>query len=115
MKYFTFHVDDSGAIEDVDYKKINGQYIAVCKMYDDVEFNKLNDILHSINEYILNEKALKILKESKTIQFDLRKAKVLRKEKLLGFLKKNKPYEYFHLTFPDEYAIECYNWIDFEE
>ncbi|WP_111127028.1 hypothetical protein [Mesonia sp. K7] len=115
MKYFTFHIDDSGAIEDIDYKKVNGQNITICKMYDDDEFNKLNDILHSINEFILNEKALNILKGSKTIQYDLRKAKVLRKEKLFGILKKNKSYDYFDLTFPDKYANECYNWIDFEK
>jgi len=115
MKYYTFHIYDSGAIEDIDYKNINGQNITVCKMYDDDEFNKLNDILHSTNEYILNEKALNIFKESKTIQYDLRKAKVLRKEKLFGFLKINKSYEYFDLTFPDKNENECYNWIDFEK
>ena len=115
MKYFTFHIDDSGAIEDIDYKKVNGQNITICKMYDDDEFNKLNDILHSINEFILNEKALNIFKESRTIKYDLRKAKVLRKERTFGFLKKNKAYDYFDLTFPDKYADECYNWIDFEK
>ncbi|MFD0862537.1 hypothetical protein ACFQ1M_09995 [Sungkyunkwania multivorans] len=115
MKYFTFHIDDSGAIEDIDYKKVNGQNITICKMYDDDEFNKLNDILHSINEFILNEKVLNILKDSKTIQYDLRKAKMLRKEKLFGILKKNKSYDYFDLTFPDKYVDECYNWIDFEK
>ena len=61
------------------------------------------------------EKALNIFKESKTIQYDLRKAKVLRKEKLFGFLKINKSYEYFDLTFPDKNENECYNWIDFEK
>lgn len=115
MKYFTFHVDDSGAIEDIDYQKINEQYITICKMYDDNDFNKPNDILHSINEYILNEKALKILHESNTIKFELRKAIVLRQERFMGFLKRNKAYKYFQLTFPDEYAIDCYNWIDFEK
>lgn len=115
MKYFTFHIDDSGAIEDIDYKKVNGQNITICKMYDDFEFNKLNDILHSTNEFILNEKVLNILKDSKTIQYDLRKAKVLRKEKLFGIFKKNKSYDYFDVTFPDKYADECYNWIDFEK
>ena len=115
MTYYTFHIDDSGAIEDIDYKNINGKIIPICKMYDDNDFNKLNDILHSMNEYILNEKALNIFKESKTIEYDLSVAKVLRKEKLFGFLKKNKSYEYFQLTFPDEYADACYNWIDFEK
>src|SRR5690606_29612722 len=115
MKYYTFHIDDSGAIEDIDYKKIDGEIVAICKMYDDNDFNKLNDILHSTNEYIVNEKALNIFKESKTIKYKLGKAKVLRKEKLFGLFKKNKSYEYFDLTFPDENAIECYNWIDFEK
>jgi len=115
MTYYTFHIDDSGAIEDIDYKKVNGQTVPVCKMYDDNDFNNLNDILHSLDDYILNEKALNIFKESNTIKYDLTKAVVLRKEKLLGFLKKNKSYEYFQLTFPDKYATECYNWIDFDK
>jgi hypothetical protein len=115
MTYYTFHIDDSGAIEDIDYKKVNGKTIPICKMYDDDNFNKLNDILDSTNEYILNEKALNIFKKSKTIKYDLSKAKVLRKEKLFGFLKKNKSYEYYQLVFPDQNATECYNWIDFEK
>ncbi|RRO11750.1 hypothetical protein EIG84_12955 [Flavobacteriaceae bacterium 14752] len=115
MKYFTFHIDDSGAIEDIDYKKVNGQNITICKMYDDIEFNKLNDILHSTNEFILNEKVLNILKDSKTIKYDLRKAKVLRKEKLFGIFKQYKSYDYFDLTFPDKYTDKCHNWIDFEK
>ena len=115
MTYYTFHIDDSGAIEDIDYKKVNGKMIPICKMYDDADFNKLNDILHSTNEYILNEKALNIIKESKTVEYDLNEAKVLRKEKSFGFLKKNKSYKYFQLIFPDQNATECYNWIDFEE
>ena len=114
MTYYTFHIDDSGAIEDVDEKNINGKNIPICKMYDDEEFNKLNDILHSLNDYILNEKALNIFKESKTIPYELRNAKVLRKEKVLGFLKKYKSYDYYELTFPDENSTDCYEWIDFE-
>jgi hypothetical protein len=115
MTYYTFHIDDSGAIEDVDEKNVNGKNIPVCKIYDDDEFNKLNDILHSLNDYILNEKALNIFKESKTIPYELRNAKVLRKEKILGFFKKSKSYDYFELTFSDKNTSECYNWIDFEK
>lgn len=115
MQYYIFNIDDSGAIEDIDYKKIDGEIVAICKMYDDNDFNKLNDILHSNNEYIINEKALNIFKKSKTIKYKLGKAKVLRKEKLFGLFKKNNPYEYFDLTFPDENATNCYDWIDFEK
>ena len=84
MQYYLFIIDDSGAIEEIDYKKIDGKIVAICKMYDDIDFNKLNDILHSTNEYIINEKALNIFKESNTIDYKLGKAKVLRKEKLFG-------------------------------
>jgi hypothetical protein len=115
MTYYTFHIDDSGAIDDVDEKIIDGKSSLICKMYDDDEFNKLNDILHSLYDYILNEKALNIFKTSKTIPYELRNAKVLRKEKMLGFLKKSKSYEYFELSFPDKNASECYSWIDFEK
>jgi len=115
MQYYLFIIDDSGAIEEIDYKKIDGKIVAICKMYDDIDFNKLNDILHSTNEYIINEKALNIFKESNTIDYKLGKAKVLRKEKLFGLFKKNNSYEYFDLTFPDENASGCYDWIDFEK
>ena len=58
MKYYTIHINDSGAIEDTEKTSINGENTLICKMYDDPEFNKLNDILHSLSSYILNEKAL---------------------------------------------------------
>ncbi|EAS19042.1 hypothetical protein BBFL7_00491 [Flavobacteria bacterium BBFL7] len=115
MTYYTFHIDDSGAIEDIDEKIVNGQKIPVCKMYDDEEFNNLNDILQSINDYILNERALNIFKDCKTIPYELRNAKVLRKEKVLGFLKRYTSYNYYELTFPDQNAAYCYDWIDFEK
>jgi len=115
MAYYTFHIDDSGAIEDVNEENINGENIPVCILYDDEEFNKLNDIIHSLSDYILNEKALKIFKEFNTIPYELRKAKVLRKEKVLGFFKKYKSYNYYELSFPDEKAMNCYEWIDFKK
>lgn len=115
MTYYTFHIDDSGAIEDIEYKEVNGKNIPTYKMYDDNDFNRLNDILFSLNDYILNEKALNIFKDSKTIKYDLTKVVVLRKEKLFGIFKKNKSYEYYHLNFSEEYTIQCYDWIDFEK
>ncbi|MFT5567218.1 MAG: hypothetical protein ACI9AT_000248 [Ulvibacter sp.] len=111
--YYTFHIDDSGAIEDIDERMVNGKDIPICKMYDDPEFNKLNDILHSMNDYILNRRALDIIAKSNTIEHVLRNAKVLRKEKVLGFFSKWNSYEYFELSFPDISAAKCYDWIDF--
>ncbi len=115
MIYYTFHIYDSGAIEDVDEKTKNGKTSLICKMYDDEEFNKLNDILHSLYDYILNKKALDIFKSSKTIPYELRNANVLRKEKTFGFLKMNKSYEYYQLIFLENNLDECYNWINFEK
>ena len=89
--------------------------VAICKMYDDPDFNALNDILHSTGEFIVNDRVLNILKESKLIPYKLLDAKVLRKEKLLGILKKNKPYSYYELSFSDDDAIQCYDWIDFKK
>lgn len=115
MIYYTFHIDDSGAIEDIDEYTENGKTSLICKMYDDDEFNKVNDILHSLNEYILNKKALDIFTNSKTIPYELRNAKVVRKEKTFGFLKMNKSYDYYQLNFLKENLDECYSWINFEK
>ena len=115
MKYYTIHINDSGAIKDTHEKIIDGEKILICKMYDDPEFNKLNDILHSLTDYIMNGKALSIFKESNTIPYKLRNAKVFRKEKMFGFLKKDNSYDYYELTFPDECSEECYKWINFKK
>ncbi len=115
MTYYTFHIDDSGAIEDVNEKIINGNATLICKIYDDDEFNKLNDILHSLYDYILNEKALNIIKGSNIIPFELRPAIVLRKETMFRFLKKYKSYDYYQLSFPNNKSNDCYSWIDFNK
>ena len=115
MIYYTFHIDDSGAIEDVDENTENGKTSLICRMYDDEEFNKLNDILHSLYDYILNKKALDIFTNSKTIPYELRNAKVIRKETKFGFLKMNKSYDYYQLDFLKENLDECYSWINFEK
>lgn len=115
MKYFTFHVNDSGAIEDIDYKYIHGEKVAVCKMYNDPDFNTLNDILHSTGEFLVNERALNILKGSKLIPHNLQDAQVLRKEKVLGIFKIFKAYKYYELSFSDADTTQCYEWIDFHK
>lgn len=40
---------------------------------------------------------------------------MLRKEKILGFLKKHKSYSYYQLSFSDNKMEECYSWIDFSK
>lgn len=113
MQYYTFHIDGSGAIDDVEENVINGSPSLICKMYDDNQFNSLNDILHSLYGYIINEKALEIFKNSKTPPYILKPAKVLRKEKTLWFFKKYKSYSYYQMSFSDDKMEEYYNWIDF--
>jgi len=116
MKYYTLHVDDSGAIAEIEERTVNGIKMSFCKMYDDEEFNSLNDIIHSTSNYILNSKALKIFKTSNTKPFKSRNAVVLRRENYLCFFKKYKRHNYFELTLSDDvYKNTCYDWIDFEK
>ena len=37
MIYYTFHIDDSGAIEDIDEYTENGKTSLICKIYEDAE------------------------------------------------------------------------------
>ncbi|SHI83660.1 hypothetical protein [Flavobacterium terrae] len=115
MKYYTLHIKDSGAIEDYDEKIINGQKTHICKIYDDVEFNSLNDILHTTDEYVVNEKTLKLFQKSNIIPYDLFPAIVKRKEKILGPIKTTKSYEYFKVSLLEPKDLVCYNWINFNK
>ena len=115
MKYYTLHIDDSGAIEDINYKQLNGNSIAICKMYDDNDFNKLNNILHSTNEYIMDSKALKCFEKSNIQPYELRKAIVIRKEFFLKCIKIKKSYNYYQLILSEEKTNQYYNWIDFDK
>ncbi|WP_298900089.1 hypothetical protein [uncultured Psychroserpens sp.] len=99
----------------MEQKSPNGENVPICKMYDDPEFNNLNDILHSMDEFIMTKRTLAIFKESKTIPYEIRKAKVIRKEKLFGLFKIQKSYDYYELFFPDLGAEKCYAWIDFDK
>jgi len=115
MQYYTFHIGDSGAIETINEKVTDGKTSLICEIYNDNEFNKLNDILHSLYDYILNEHALNIFKNSKTPPFELKPAKVLRKEKKFIFLKRSKSYNYYNISFSDNKTAKYYNWIDFNK
>ena len=115
MKYYTFHVKDSGAIEETEQRLVNGVNTTYCKIYNDSQFNNLNDILHSTSDYILNSKALEVFELSNTPPYTVQNAIVLRKEKFLRFFKRFKSYQYFKLTLSEDIDNNfCYDWIDFE-
>lgn len=114
MKYYTLHIRDSGAIENIEGKKINGKPTLICEMYTDSEFNKMNDILHSSNDYILNKKALDIFLGSKTIPYELKNATVIKRQKFFVLFRKIEQFNYYQLEFPNEHLDKYYNWIDFE-
>lgn len=115
MKYYTFHIDDSGAIEDHDEKIINGRKTLICRMYDDPEFNSLNNILHSLDDYIMDDRALSLFKKSSIIPYDITPVIVKRKEKQLGFININKSYKYNLLKIHTPHDLYCYDWINFNE
>lgn len=113
MKYYTIHIKDSGAIEESDIKNDNGQKKYIFKMYDDIEFNSLNDILHSTDDFVLNKKALKLFEISNVIPYEKYSVVVKRKEKIFGLLKVSKSYEYFFLSLIQSNKLFCYDWINF--
>jgi len=115
MKYYTIHINDSGAIECSNVIKSDGMKTLVAEMYDDQEFNRLNDILHSTDDFIMNPKAYDIFKQSNIIPYTTKKVIVKRKEKKFGLLKKTKTYEYLQLAIKKCNNLICYDWINFEK
>ncbi len=117
MTYYTFHLNDSGALEyETEVEKGNTK-ILVCEMYDGDEFNKLNDILFSthFNGYVLNNKALNIFKELNLPKYSILSASVKRKEKLFNIIPTTKKYKYNYLKFDKKDFERFYEWIDFEK
>ncbi|MFB6320807.1 hypothetical protein [Saccharicrinis sp. FJH54] len=115
MKYYTLHINDSGAIEDSEEIILNNQKTLVCKIYDNREFNALNDILHSLDDYVINDKTLRLFEESKIIPYDLTPVIVKRKEINLGLFKISKSYKYTQLKIRESNDLNCYNWINFNK
>lgn len=115
MKYYTLHISDSGAIENFEQKIISGKATTVCEMYDDREFNSLNDMLHSTKDYIMNAKTYSLFEQSKIIPYDIRPVILKRTERMLGLIKIKKSYEYKHLKIHKPKDLFCYDWINFGE
>jgi len=114
--YYTFHVNDSGALEYEEEKLIKNSKSLVCKMYDDIEFNSLNDVLFSTyNEgIVINDKALELLQKLNLPDYELIKAFVKRKENFLG-VKITKKYPYNYIKFGSTSFDRFYSWIDFKK
>lgn len=84
------------------------------KMYDDNEFNSLNDIIHAPINFIVNDKVKSILQKHNLPAHVFLPAKISRKEKSL-IIKKTKTYEYNWFCFDCEHIENYYNYIDFEK
>ena len=113
MNYYTIHINDSGAIEESETKNDNGQKTYIFEMYDDNEFNSLNDILHYTKDFVLNKKALKLFESSNIVPYEKYSATVIRKEKKFEIFKISKSYEYYFLSLNQSKILHCYNWINF--
>ncbi|MFZ3576215.1 hypothetical protein, partial [Tenacibaculum finnmarkense] len=117
MTYYTFHLNDSGALEyETEIDRGNSK-ILICEMYNGEEFNKLNDILFSthFNGYVLNNKALNIFKELNLPKHFILPASVKRKEKFLTIIPITKSYKYNYLKFDKKDFDRFYEWIDFDK
>ncbi len=117
MTYYTFHLNDSGALEyETEVEKGNSKTL-ICEMYNGDEFNKLNDILFSThrNGYVLNDKALNVFKDLNLPKYSILSALVKRKEKLLNIIPITKTYKYNYLKFDKKDYNRFYEWIDFDK
>jgi hypothetical protein len=133
MKYEVLIVNDSSAGEIMDecYKvsyNINAyrEYIAKnkqfplekppiwIKLYKEKEFNAINDFVHSLNDFVVNDKVKKILQNHKLPNHDFVSTDVYRKEKKL-FLKKLVKYNYHWFNFDCKYISNYYDCIDFSK
>lgn len=114
MKYHTLHINDSGAIEQCDEKIINGQKTLVCRLYNDKEFNSMNDILFSY-DYVMNKKAFDLFEKSNIIPYDLTPVIVKKVNVDMGIFKFYKSLNYRQIKLKTSKNLLCYNWINFNE
>jgi hypothetical protein len=115
--YYTFHPNDSGALEYEKETLINKSKVLICEMYNGDEFNKLNDILFSthFNGYVINKKTLDIFNKLNLPKHVVLPAIVNRKEKFLKFIPITKSYKYNYLKFDKKDFDRFYEWIDFDK
>ncbi|MFV1448604.1 hypothetical protein VBZ51_05635 [Maribacter sp. HS] len=114
MKYHTLHINDSGSIEQCDEKIINGQKTLVCRLYNDKEFNSINDILFSY-DYVMNKKAFDLFEKSNIIPYDLTPVIVKKVNVDMGLFRFYKSLNYRQVKLKTSENMLCYNWINFDE
>ena len=115
--YYTFHINDSGALEYEEETIKNKSRIWVGEMYGGEEFDNLNDFLFSTHSdgFVINEQTLKILKQLKLPKFEVIDTIVKRKQKFLKLINYTKKYSYKFLKYDKSNFEQFYNWIDFKE
>ena len=84
------------------------------KLYNEKEFNSLNDFVHSLEDYIINEKVKIILQQHKLPYHEFVPAEVIREEKKL-FTKKLVSYNYHWFNFDCQHISDYYDYIDFSK
>jgi hypothetical protein len=83
------------------------------EMYDDPEFNRINDILHAPKDFIINERTKEIFESFRLPEHRFGKAKVSRNDKKILFLKTRNEYPYHWLYFGESAWARLYEQIDF--
>lgn len=132
MHYQCLIISDSGAIEYTDrFLKNTKPSVSVLRrnaendfqfeppilefeMYDDPEFNKLNDILHAPTNLIMNDRTKVIFESFKLPEHKYGKAKVSRVDNRILFLKSKREYQYHWLYFNAKAIDQLYDYIDFD-
>nr|WP_315238987.1 hypothetical protein [uncultured Flavobacterium sp.] len=84
------------------------------KLYNEKEFNSVNDFVHSLQDFIVNDKVKTILQKHKLPNHDFVPAEVYRKEKTL-FSKKLVRYDYHWFNFDCKHISDYYDDIDFSK
>ena len=121
MAYKVLIVDDKGAVNFtadyfdlpfttnsyISYLENNGQFEnnippVIFEMYDDPDFNSVTDFLHSLENYIINDKVKSVLSNFNLPPHKFIPADVFRKERKFMF-KKNVKYSYNWFYFDCEH------------
>ena len=84
------------------------------KLYNEKEFNSINDFVHSLQDFIVNDKVKTILQKHKLPNHEFIQAEVYRKEKTL-FSKKLVRYNYHWFNFDCKDISDYYDFIDFSK
>lgn len=84
------------------------------KLYNEKEFNSINDFVHSLEDFIVSDKVKTILQNHKLPNHDFVPVEVLREERKL-FSKKLVRYNYHWFNFDGESISDYHDFIDFSK